>query len=58
MENTYRKERGKYQKLVNSIERKMPSIGYTSNIYMNLYITVSKLYYNYHNNRKKTWKNL
>ncbi|MEC3269816.1 MULTISPECIES: hypothetical protein [Bacillus cereus group] len=50
MENTYWNSNGKYQKELDNLRGLMPGIGMTSNQYMNLYITASKVYYDVHNN--------
>lgn len=50
MENTYWNENGKYQTFVDEALEKMPSIGYTSNPYMNLFIAMSHIYYDIYNN--------
>ncbi len=50
MENTYWSGNGKYQAFVEHLEDKLPSWGYTSNVYMNLFITMSHLYYDAYNN--------
>lgn len=50
MKNTYWNHHGKYQAQVNEIEQLLPSYGYTYNRNMNLFIYVSHLYYDSHNN--------
>lgn len=50
MENTYWNDNGKYQAFVNALEERIPSIGYTTNVYANLFIAMSHLYYDAYNN--------
>lgn len=50
MEKSYWNNNGKYQKFVNRINKIMPDWGYTENKYMNLFIDISKLYYDCYNN--------
>ncbi len=50
MEKSYWNGNGKYQDLLKQYEDKAPVIGYTNNVNMNLFITVSNLYYDYFNN--------
>lgn len=47
---TYWNNNGKYQQFVSETNKKMPNYGNTSNPYMNLYIDISKLYYDCYNN--------
>jgi len=49
MENTYWNSNGKYQQKINKFNELMPSMGYTTNDYMNLFITISKVYYRKYN---------
>lgn len=50
MENTYWNENGKHQKEVEKLNKLLPSNGMTKNMYMNLFITVSNVYYDVYNN--------
>lgn len=47
---TYWSGSGKHQDLCSLLDEKTPNCGYTSNPYMNLWITMSKLYYDAYNN--------
>lgn len=47
---SYWEGNGKHQALVTQLEEKMPSYGYTSNVFMNCFITMSHLYYDVFNN--------
>jgi len=50
MKNSYRSHNGKYQTRVDEIEQSVPSFGYTYNPNMNLFLLMSHLYYDAHNN--------
>ena len=50
LENTYWNESGKYQGFVKELEDRIPGIGYTSNVHVNLFIAMSHLYYDAYNN--------
>lgn len=50
MENTYWNEQGKHQAFLAQAEDRYPSYGYTSNIYLNMLICMSHLYYDAYNN--------
>lgn len=50
MKNSYRNHNGKYQAQVDEFEKLVPSFGYTYNKAMNLFILISHLYYDAHNN--------
>lgn len=50
MENTYWNEQGKHQSFLSQAEDRYPSFGYTSNVYMNMLICMSHLYYDAYNN--------
>lgn len=50
MRNTYWNEAGKHQAFVNALEDRCPGIGYTSNVYVNLFLAMSHLYYDAYNN--------
>ena len=50
MENTYWARNGKHQALVDGLNELVPLEGYTDNPYMNLFLAVSHLYYDAHNN--------
>jgi len=47
--NSYWGKNGKYQEDVNKLNELMPDYGYTTNKYMNLFITISKIYYRKYN---------
>lgn len=47
---TYWNNNGKYQQFVTETNKIMPDYGDTSNLYMNLFIGISKLYYDCYNN--------
>lgn len=48
--NTYWEGHGKYEEQVKALNEAMPSIGYTDNVNMNLFIAMSHLYYDAYNN--------
>lgn len=48
--NTYWNHNGKYQEWVNTINETMPSMYYTDNKYMNVFIAISNIYYEIYNN--------
>lgn len=48
--NTYWNEKGFYQDFVNMLEPRLPEIGYTNNVYVNIFIAMSHLYYDACNN--------
>ena len=48
--NTYWNEKGLFQSFVNMLEPRLPGIGYTSNVYVNIFIAMSHLYYDAYNN--------
>ena len=50
LENAYWNENGKYQAFVQKLEDRLPAIGYTSNVHVNLFIAMSHLYYDAYNN--------
>ena len=50
MVQSYRNKTGKYQKELDLINSNIPGYGMTNNKYMNLYLTVSKLYNDIYNN--------
>jgi hypothetical protein len=50
MKNSYWRQKGKYQDFVDEADKLMPNWGYTENNYMNLFIDISKLYYDCYNN--------
>jgi len=50
VENTYWNENGKHQAFLDQASEKMPSIGYTGNPYMNMFIAMSHIYYDAYNN--------
>jgi hypothetical protein len=49
MNNTYWNNNGKYQKELERINDMMPDFDNTDNDYMNLFITMSKIYYRHYN---------
>jgi hypothetical protein len=50
MKNTYWCHDGLYQQDLDTINKLMPSLGYTDNQYMNLFIAMSHAYYDSYNN--------
>ena len=49
MKNMYWNETGKYQQEADKLNDLMPDYGYTTNDYMNIFITISKIYYRKYN---------
>lgn len=49
MENTYWNNNGKYQQEIEKLNELMSDFEYTDNAYMNLFITVSHIYYRIYN---------
>ena len=49
MKNTYWNNNGKYQQEIEKLNLLMPDFEYTDNQYMNLFITVSHVYYRVYN---------
>lgn len=49
MKNTYWNSNGKYQQEADKLSELMPDMGYTNNEYVNLFITVSHIYYRRYN---------
>ena len=50
MEHTYWNHQGKHQQFLDQLESRTPHFGYTSNVYVNLLLTMSHLYYDAYNN--------
>ena len=50
MENTYWNGCGKHQDFLEQLEEKAPGHGFTSNVFMNLHLTMANLYYDAYNN--------
>lgn len=50
MKNTYWNKNGKYQRFVDGLEHRTPGHGYTSNVYVNVYLVMAHLYYDAYNN--------
>lgn len=50
MENIYWNQQGKYESNLKKIEQLMPTMCYTDNKHMNLFIIVSAIYYDVYNN--------
>ena len=50
MENTYWNHQGKHQQFLDQLEARIPRFGYTSNVYVNLMLAMSHLYYDAYNN--------
>lgn len=48
--NTYWNHNGKYQRLVDGLSHRAPGHGYTSNVYVNIYLVMAHLYYDAYNN--------
>ena len=49
-QNTYWNNTGKHQRFVDDLSDKVPEYGYTSNVYVNIYLVMSHLYYDAYNN--------
>lgn len=50
LKNCYWNENGRDQAFVNALEERIPEYGYTNNVYVNLFIAMSHLYYDAYNN--------
>jgi hypothetical protein len=50
MKQIYWNKQGKHQKWVDEIDETMPTIGYTNNKSMNVFIAMSRIYYDIYNN--------
>ena len=50
MDNTYWNSNGKHQAFVDALEDRIPAIGYTSNVHVNLFLAMTHLYYDAYNN--------
>lgn len=50
LKNCYWNGNGRYQALVEALEERLPLFGYTSNVYVNLFVAMSHLYYDAYNN--------
>lgn len=48
--NSYWGENGKYQDLADKLGERAPGYGYTSNVYVNMYLVMAHLYYDAYNN--------
>lgn len=48
--NTYWAGKGKYRDFIENLAEKMPGHGYTSNVYVNIYLVMAHLYYDVYNN--------
>jgi hypothetical protein len=49
IDNSYWAGKGKYQQEIEKLYEFMPDYGYTDNDYVNLFITISKVYYRHYN---------
>lgn len=50
IKNTYWNGAGKYREFVDGLEDRIPMMGYTSNVYVNIYLVMAHLYYDAYNN--------
>ena len=50
LKNCYWNGNGRHQAFVEALEERLPGYGYTSNVYVNLFIAMSHLYYDAYNN--------
>ena len=50
LKNCYWNGNGRHQAFVEALEERLPLFGYTSNVYVNLFIAMSHLYYDAYNN--------